>query len=373
MNLYSDVLESIKYNKKRRESGKLIAIPWTNLPKISKVLPGVIQENYTIISANQKVGKTQLADYLYLYSPIDWLYNNQHESIDVNITYFSLEMSKQAKMRQAMSYRLFTKYGILISPQDLRSIFEDYILENEIINLIEEDHEWFDFFQKKVTFYDDIRNPYGIYLVVKNVCESVGKYEYSQIEWKEDDGTISLKNKRDKYIPDNPDLIQEIIIDHASLILPEGGETPYDAIGRLSSRYILEMRDIWKCQAVLVQQQTPTSETQQYTALGGTVLNKIRPTADGLGYNKSTAQDANLMISLFHPSRYQQKQFRGIDLTQMNKGYREFIININRDGIADVSTDLYFNGICNHFEEINEHSLEETYQKIKKLKSKRDG
>jgi hypothetical protein len=271
-------------------------------------------------------------------------------------------------MRQAISYRLFKKYGIIVSPQDLRSIFDNYILEDKIEQLIEEEKKWFEFFQSKVTFIDDIRNPYGIHLAIKNKCETDGDYTYSKIDWKEN-GIITTKTKRDKYIPHNPDKIQIIIIDHASLLLPEKGDNLYEAVGKLSSRYLLEARDLWKCQICLVQQQTPTSETQQYTMIGGTILDKVKPSANNLGYNKSTAQDANLMLSIFHPARYNQKHYNGIDLTKMNDTYRELTINFNRDGISNVSTNIYFNGAVNYFEEISDK--EKIYNKIEKFKNKR--
>ena len=90
-------------------------------------------------------------------------------------------MSAQAKMRQAMSYRLFTKYGVIVSPQDLRSIFDDYVLDDEVEHLLEQEHEWFEFFESKITFYDTIRNPYGIYSTAKNKIEREGNITYKEM------------------------------------------------------------------------------------------------------------------------------------------------------------------------------------------------
>lgn len=370
MSLYKNVINALKSNKEKRRRGEIISIPWENLPKLSKVLPGIIPENFAIVTANQKVGKTQLADYLYVYSPIDYLFTHPEASLDVDIQYFSLEMSKEAKMRQAIAYRLFTKYGVTISPQDLRSVFNDYILEDEIEELIDAEQEWLDFFESRVTFEDSVRNPYGIHLAVKNKCESEGKYEYTSVEWHEG-GKTTTKVKRDKYVPDDPNKIQIVIVDHASLISPERGGTLYEAIGKLSSEYILEMRDLWKCQICLVQQQTPTSESQQYTMIGGTILDKVRPTPDNLGYNKSTAQDCNLMLSLFHPQRYRQKKYNGIDLEQMDDSHRELAIPLNRDGINNAYIDLYFNGAVNYFEEVDRDNLDKVYDKVNKFRDKR--
>jgi len=305
-----------------------------------------------------------------MYSPIDYLFSHPEASLDVDILYFSLEMSKEAKMRQAISYRLFTKYGVTISPQDLRSIFNDYVLEDEIEQLIDAEKEWLDFFESKVKFINNVRNPYGIHLAVKNKCETDGKYTYKKVDWTEN-GKTTTKVVRDSYVPNDPDKIQIVIIDHASLVSPEKGDSLYEAIGKLSSNYILEMRDLWKCQICLIQQQTPTSESQQYTVIGGTILDKVRPTPDNLGYNKSTAQDCTLMLSLFHPARYRQKKYNGIDLEEMDDSHRELAIPLNREGINNAFIDLYFNGAINYFEEIDRNNLDSTYKKVIKFKDKR--
>ncbi|MFW5794660.1 MAG: hypothetical protein ACOCV1_04160 [Bacillota bacterium] len=55
MKLYNKVFSSIKENKSKRERGEIISIPWSGLPKLSKAIPGVIKENYCIVTANQKV------------------------------------------------------------------------------------------------------------------------------------------------------------------------------------------------------------------------------------------------------------------------------------------------------------------------------
>ena len=55
MSLYGDVLKKLKYNKERRIKGDLISIPWFKLPRLNKLLPGIMKGTYNIISANQKV------------------------------------------------------------------------------------------------------------------------------------------------------------------------------------------------------------------------------------------------------------------------------------------------------------------------------
>jgi len=47
------VIENLEANRARKLNGDLIAIPWS-LPRLSRVLPGVRQKHYTIITSQSK-------------------------------------------------------------------------------------------------------------------------------------------------------------------------------------------------------------------------------------------------------------------------------------------------------------------------------
>lgn len=372
MSLYEDVLKKLKYNKQRRLKGDLISIPWFKLPKLNKVLPGIMQSQLIVISANQKVGKTQLADFLYLYQPIQWLYENRDSNIDVDILYFSLEMRKEAKIMQAMSFRIYDKYGISISPQKLQSVFEDYILDDKIEEIIEAESDWFEFFQSKVTFIDTIRNPYGIYLTAKKKFLEDGHYVYKEGDVVNYNTGEATKGKIiDRYIPNNPDKFRIIMTDTVNLLNTEKEDSGslYSAIGRFSSKYCLNLRDRFGATVVNIQQQMPTSEEEQFN-FGKSVINKVKPSAAKLGDNKSTARDCDIMLSLFDPARYNTTTYKGLDLTEMEGTHRELYINLNRHGMSSASIQLIFNGASNHFEEIDTKDLMSVYYKIKNAKYK---
>lgn len=279
-------------------------------------------------------------------------------------------MSTDAKIRQAISYRLFTKHGIDISPQNLQSKFNDYVLEDEIEALIEAESEWLEFFNSKVTYFDNIRHPFGIHSVVKERMEANGHYVYKDVSW-------NPNPVRDYYVPNNPDKITIVITDHLKLLKPEKDDagSTYKAIGRFSSEYSLEMRDLWKCQVVNIIQQTPTSEQQQYTMIGGTILDKVKPSPDGIGENKSVSQDCNIFITLFNPAKFNQKEYGIVNLKQMGDGYRELFIHANRDGDNNLGLDLYFNGACNYFEELplTKEGMDKFYRKLELYRSRRHG
>ena len=370
MPLFNSVNEKISENKKRRLTGDVISIPWS-LPRLSKVLPGIEQGRYNLISGSPKAGKTQITDFLYVYQPIEWIINNPSTNIKLKIFYFSLEVSKETKIKAAICYRLFKDYNLLISPQKLSSVFGSYILKDNIEKIINSISfkEWFHRFEEIITFYDSIRNPYGIFNIVKSYAEhpSNGKYTYKTISWQNEDKTYEDRKVRDKYIPTNPDEYVIVIVDHIGLLQPTKGDTLHQAISKFSSDYCLQMRNRWNYIPVLVQQQAADSSKAQYTFRGDTVIDKIKPDAEGLADMKYTARDADLMISLFYPHRYKIKEYEGIDLTKIGDSHREFMINLNRNGISNASIQLMFLGSSSYFAELPKEIHDSDYEKIEKL------
>ena len=82
---------------------------------------------------------------------------------------------------------------------------------------------------------------------------------------------------------------------------------------------------------------------------------------------KYTARDADLMISLFYPYRYKIKEYEGIDLDKIGNSHREFMINLNRNGISNASIQLLFLGSSSYFTELPKEMFDSDYEKIEKL------
>jgi hypothetical protein len=375
MTLYERTIQKIRENKERRLRGDIIALPW-NLPRLSRILPGVEPETITLISSGPKAGKSQLANYLYMFQPIDYLYTHPDCNLDIKIFYFSLEISQEAIMRQAISYRLFTKHGISVSPQKLLSVFGSYILDDHIEALIKQEEPWIKFFESKIDIQDSIRNPTGIYLYMKSWYEANGSWAKKTIIY--DEKEVEIK---DYYIPKNQNLITIGIVDHISLLSAEKADgltmNLHQAIGKFSSEYCLRLRDKYKACMCIVQQQALASEQQQFTNSGKSIVEKLKPSADGLGDNKLTSRDCNLMLGIFNPYKYGFATYKasgetGYNLERLQDNHRELIILLNRNGISSAAIDLYFNGASSYFQELPrpESIQEDDYVAIELQRSK---
>lgn len=159
--LFYKVKEKIKSNKQVRLDGGYNCIPWKNLPGLSSVVPGIQKSKYYLCTASSKVGKTQLSDYLFIYEPYEFVKKYKPKNINLKIFYFSLEMSKERKIMSILSYKIFKDKGLIVSPDDLLSVFEHKILDDKIEKIIEEYDDYFKEFEETVTIIDNVRNPFG--------------------------------------------------------------------------------------------------------------------------------------------------------------------------------------------------------------------
>lgn len=374
MSVFKAVKHQIKKNKQVRLDGGHTCIPFVLIPSLGEILPGVEQEKYYIVTANSKVGKTKLGDFLFVYNPYEFVSTIQSD-IKVKVFYFSLEVSKEEKMAQYYSYRLFKDHGIIISPEKLKSRFQNYILEDEIEALVDSYDEEMEKFESVVTFIDNIKNPYGIYKYVRDYAYTHGRHiDKNGVTIPLESLNSNIQEVRDKanlsivdYIPDDPNEYVIVVVDHLSLLHTERGQDLWTTMFNFSSKYCLAMRDRWRYIPVAIQQQAADQEKQQFTFKGDSVVAKLRPSPDGLADCKLTQRDCNVMLGLFAPHRYKIENYEGYDIDKLGDSYRELCVMLNRSGSGFINLDLYFNGASNFFKELPpaDKMEEKTYRAIK--------
>jgi hypothetical protein len=370
--LFDRVINDIEVNRNRKLSGLDNCIPW-GLPRFEALgNPGIQQGRYYNITANSKVGKTQITDWLFLYNAFNFI-KQSNSNIKLRIFYFSLEMSKEEKLRQALSNKLYldSKGTVRITPTKLRSIGKNDILPEEILTHVKTFGEYFDEFEEIITYIDDIRNPYGIYKFVREYAQKNGTQHKKTITFESKDptnGEITRMEKEvdDYYVPHNPDEYVIVIVDHAKLLQPEHGQDLRDAIGKMSSEYNIMMRNKWNYIPVLIQQQASSQES-----IENAKFDKLRPTLDGLGDNKTTQQDANIILGLFSPFRHKISTYENYNITKFKDHIRFLEILGGREGGGGIVCPLYFDGAVNYFRELptpdSRDELELIYKKIEDM------
>ncbi len=159
MKLIDKVYEDLENRRNRLLSGKVNCIPW-GLPRFEEYNPGIEKGTYILLTANSKVGKTQIADFLCVYNAFRQI-KEHNLPIKLVVKYFSLEMSVEEKITQFLSNLIFYKSGgrYIISPKNLRSTRN--AVPREILDFIKLHQDYIDEFLLCVEFIENIRHPYG--------------------------------------------------------------------------------------------------------------------------------------------------------------------------------------------------------------------
>ena len=350
MELFERVYDNLIVRRERVLSGKINCIPF-GLPRFEEELPGIEQRNYYQISANTKVGKTQITDFLFMYRSLMYAYNHK-DQLRLKIFYFSLEMSKEQKYQQFICHLVYmlSQGKIRITPKDLRSTRADKPLSEVILDLLktEEYQEFFEFFENCVVFIDDIRNPFGIYDFCRKYAHTHG-VQYKKMHKFIDNKTLEETEQEvdDYYEPNDPDEYVEIIVDHMALMSPEKGGTVRDAMVKFSSDYAIRLRNKYRYIPIGIIQQAAAQESNDNMK-----LNKLRPTLDGYGDAKVISRDADVIIGLFSPYRYGIMEYQGYDITKWQDNIRFMEIIAGREGGGGTLSPLYFDGGVNFFAEL---------------------
>lgn len=342
------ILRELRERRNNILSGNINCIP-SPFARFRNDFPGIEQGKYYLLSAATKVGKTQLMNYLFLYNSVLYAYNNP-DKIHLKILYYNLEETQDAIILRFMCHLLYvlSHKAIRKTPNDLKSVREDKVIDSETLDLFETDEykNILDFFEKTVSFYDD-KNPFGIFKQAKVYAENNGVTYKRKLDIRDKDGNVvEGKEVFDYYKPYDEKEYVMVIVDHISLISPDGKQDLREGIVCLSN-YMIQLRNRYRYIPVMVQQQgTETTDLEAFKN------KKIRPTVAGLSDSKYTAKDCNVMLGLCNPYAYEMQSYCGYDLTKLKGNARFLEVVINRDGESNGMIGLYFDGAVNYYEEL---------------------
>lgn len=162
MSLIQRTLLNLKERREKVLSGGINCIP-SPFKSFRRDFPGIEQGKYYLVSAISKGGKSQLANFLFVYTPILYAYDHR-DQLKVQIFYFPLEETPEKITMRFMCYLLYklSKGKIRLSTLQLGSIDKDNIVDEEILDLLNsiEYRSILDFYEEHVHFITE-RNPTG--------------------------------------------------------------------------------------------------------------------------------------------------------------------------------------------------------------------
>lgn len=373
MSKFQEILAENKLRRERVVEGKYNCLPFP-FERFRKVYPGVEQGKYLIVTANQKVGKSKLSDFIFIYEPL--FYMMKHPELKVKVLYFSLEMSAKEKYNEFLCHLLSRLDKIHIDTRRLRSV--DYPCSPDIFKKLESEKykEYIEAYEKMVIFDDTTKNPTGINKVCRDYALEHGHMNYTTIKVK-NEFTGELEDRQildpiNPYTQDDPDEYRIIILDNAANIMEEKGcKDKRDAIEKMS-KYGITLKKQLNYIFVFIQHQAQAQE-----GIENMKMDQMMPTSAGLGNNKETSRDLNCMIGLYNPAKYGKKEYLGYNTFRLKDCGRFLNIIEDRDyGAGGSICPLFFDGATSTFKELplttDKEELEKYYRYAEYLESRQE-
>ena len=159
-------------------------------------------------------------------------------------------------------------------------------------------------------------------------------------------GTFRETETRLTYIPNNPNLIYNVIIDHIGLVRPQQGNTLKKEMDLLSS-YLVTLREKCGISPVVIQQANREQGNIERFKQGKSAF-----TINDAKDSGNTVQDSNIMIALYNPNRDGLKTYKKYNIEILGNSFRSVMILKNRFGDCDVEVGMNFFGGINTFAEL---------------------
>lgn len=299
---------------------------------------GIRKRIFTTVFGGTGTGKSALVYNAWILQPFDYLQKHKDSDLKMKVILFSMERSKVYILAKWLSRKIFLDLGVFIPLQKLLGWWDTKLTKDE--------HDIFLAYQSYIDelsqFCDIVEgaiNPTGMYKYVKKYAEENGRFE-------------QISEYKKIYIPNHPNEIVVPIIDHYALATVESGKSKKETVDKVSE-YCQLFRDQWGY--------SPVGVSQINRDLSGMMLKKVdsfEPTLDHIKESGRMAEDSDVVISLFQPSKYHTEDraynvSKFIDPSTGGDYFRRLTILKNSYGEADVGTGMGFFGATGIFKELN--------------------
>ena len=319
-------IKDLQEKSNLRKSGKYDGIPlWESFPRLGEFLPSIPKGRMLMISANSGIGKTQAWKGIFLTTLIDFVETHQNCGFKPKFLLFLLEETRDEFIDSLLSIMLYRKFKLIIDPSTLNSEYRTYLSDDILdkLRLIQSD-------VSKILDYliieDSVYNPTGAYKMCRKKSHEWGTHYMKKLyndsnefitheEYETLTPNQKLSWKYSHYTPNDPEQMVIVICDNMNIFTEESGLSRHETMSRWSRDYCRkQMSKHWQWTIINIVQQSAESEKQQFDYRGGSIVNKLKPSLDGLGNNKEIARDHLVILGLFAPARYLIEEYLGYNI-----------------------------------------------------------
>ena len=323
MTITETLLKEIDLGREGRSQGYDMG-----LPKFESIVDGVTRGTMTVLASGTGQGKSSFILYAYVYRPL----MEHFDDDNFYVSYFSLEMPATVIFGKLLSTYIFEKYHKELSITEILSRKKGYILSDENYKIVTDCIGWLNKIEKKIHVYDKSLNADKLYAILMQKLEKFGTFE-------------ELENRK-VYHPDNPDMLYEVVIDHAGLLKPSNGRNKKGEMDTATA-YLVTLRNMCGLSPTIIQQiNREQSNIERFKAgRTGIQLSDLKETGD-------TTDAAEVVIALYGPNRDKLNTYRGYDVKKLGDRIRVLQILKTRFGGSDVEIALNYLGEVNEWKEL---------------------
>lgn len=326
--------------------------------KLTEFIPNIQLSTYYLVGGELSTGKSAFANDMFVYNPIDWYLDNKEETdIRLKIPYYSFEIPKRDMTIKYIARRIYKKYGILLDINYILSRGKNKISQ-EHYDLVVNELPVLNDLEDILLVQDLPKNPTGIWNDLLKIASENG----SGVEKNPANGNYEFT--KEIYKPNNENLYVIPVVDHIGLTRKEREFNKKEVIDKLSA-YMIILRNKCNFSPVLVQQLNRSlSSTDRFR------LDRVEPQLSDFKESGNTQEDANVVLALFSPQRYEIPTFRDYDVAKLRNRFRSVSILKNRDGEADKILGMQFIGEVGTFSELPKGSDMEDpdYTRVQSIK-----
>jgi hypothetical protein len=272
-------------------SGKVVSIP---LPyeRLAQHLD-ITQSQMVAIGGNTGTGKSSLAHELFILHLFDWwLEHRDSTEIKVKIFVYSMERAKEVYLAKWMAYRLWKKYKILAHSRLILGRVPNFRVSNKLMTLIKQEKAYFEDMEQIVTLMTGPKYASQIEKHIKKWVYANGKIE-----------TYNEKLGLKRYVPDDPNLLTIVILDHIGKVKVPKGRSKKQTIDETSAM-LGRYRDLFGISPVVVSQLNRNISDIQRRKFGESFFPEEQDFKD----TGNVCEDADVVLGLMDPSKFGLKQ-----------------------------------------------------------------
>lgn len=283
----------------------------------------------------------------FIYRPLmDWLTTTDvaKKARDPYWIVFNLEETREQVEARLLSMYIYEHFGEQIRFKEMFSRGRDCMLTDAHYELIKrpECTKFREILDERIIYHDGTFNAAKYETVLKQELAKFGKFEGNE------------------YIPNNPDQLIGVIVDHLSLTRASSGKTKKEEMDLISSESV-QFRN--KCKIVspiFIMQSNRDSGNAERLKQGLQEPSEMDVKDTGAVY-----EDSQVVLALHSPHKCKLATYRGYDVKALEQKLVSAILLKTRFGTSDIAVGMGFYGDCSIYKELPKGEDITDYDKYK--------